>query len=214
MGERGSVHSSVRKIVLVVLLVAALVAAVPVMWVASLLDHSEKGSRESDRLVAIVENLPGVSSADGEGSSSVSYSSTVRTGVTMSSSATSEQMKNVLLTWRAAANPNNELTFEKWLYVSFDDGGCAPSGVGTTDQTTVTQLKDTVRFLEAMCAHTPAASVTVSDDRDERHVEIDYPQDPTPEQLDLEKLRRLPGATTERDVWEIDGILYNWGVES
>lgn len=211
--KRGDARSAVRMVVLVILLVVAMVAAVPVAWVISLLVHQEKGPRESDRLLAVVENLPGVSSADGEGSSSISYSSTVRTAVTMSSSATSEQLEDVLLTWTAAANPNHEPTFEKWLHVSFDDGECAPSAIGTTDQTPVTQLKDTVRFLKAMCAHTPTASVTVRDDQDERHVEIDHPQESTPEQLGIEQLRRLPGATTERDVWQIDGVLYDWGGE-
>lgn len=209
MNERRPGETSIVRVVLWILgILVVLGGVVFVGGCSALLSHQNQGPDEAERLIDIVEDLPGVSSVTGEGSSSISYTSESNTYVTMSTDATPEQVETVLIAWKTAANPDDSYTWDKWLSVSLDDGECR---TGTTDRTPISQLRDTVVFLSELCTLTPGASVSVSNDRDERWVRIEYPEGATPGPLDLDALRLLPGVTTEVNEWEIAGVIYDWG---
>jgi hypothetical protein len=212
MNERRPGETSIARVVLWILgILVALGGVVLVGGCSALLGHQNQGPAEAERLIDIVEDLPGVSSVTGDGSSSISYTSESNTYVTMSTDATPEQIETVLITWKTAANPDDTYTWDKWLSVSLDNGECR---TGTTDRTPVEQLKDTVAFLPELCALTPDASVDVSNDRDERWVRIEYPEGVTPEPLDLDALRLLPAVTTGVNEWAIAGVIYDWGTSN
>lgn len=186
---------------------AAASVAIALSGCASILGLDD-GEAEAERLGAVVADLPGVDSVRTTGSEqNVTYSASALVSLEIAAEAGPSELEGVLLAWDAAASdpPSGDETdgTRRVLEVTYRTDDCVSA---VTHGAPREQLRDTAEFLPALCAAAKGGQVSVEDNWAGRSVRVVDPELP----LDAAELRALPGASTDHDVWRIDGTEYRW----
>lgn len=172
-------------------------------WILGLDD----GEAEADRLASAVAELPGVADVEMSGGGEGIGSAYALVYVQMSANAGPAELERVLLAWDAAGSnfPSGDETdgIRRVLEVTYQTDDCVSA---VTHGASREQLRDTAAFLPVLCAAAKGGRVSVEDDWAGRSVRVVDPELP----LDAAELRALPGASTDHDVWRIDGTEYRW----
>lgn len=200
-----AVRSPIHAVIVVALLSALTTALTGCAWLLGF----EDGRAEGERLGAAVAELPGVESIETSGSEqNPTMQASALVDVQMSVDASPSDLEGVVLGWNAAAFEQDDKNIRRVLYIEYPTISCA---MQVRYGTHVQRLKDTARFLPALCASVEGGRVRIEDRWYSRSVVVSEPDAP----VDVGQLRTLPGAiidlaTTDYDNWTIDGIHYAW----